>query len=143
MVGTKSNTDAQGRVTFYTVLLYLNGDGDAASINDSAAASAGEEAGGARTGKRKKTKGKRASNEGAPTANEGAAAASVDGESLPFVRGGATKFYTEAPIELACQFTPQAGCVLIHSHGHNCLLHEGAVVNDGTKYLLRTDVVYS
>jgi hypothetical protein len=66
----------------------------------------------------------------------------VDGQGLPFVRGGATKFYT-TPSEAACQFTPRAGYVLLHSHGYNCLLHEGAVVAAGVKYLLRTDVVYT
>ena len=38
--------------------------------------------------------------------------------------------------------TPRTGSLLSHVHGYDCLLHEGAPVRRGVKYLLRTDVVY-
>ena len=38
---------------------------------------------------------------------------------------------------------PRPGLGLLHKHGDDCLLHESLVVKCGTKYVLRTDVVYS
>ena len=31
---------------------------------------------------------------------------------------------------------------LLHGHGARCLTHEASVVTEGTKYVLRTDVLY-
>ena len=64
----------------------------------------------------------------------------------PDVRGGATVFYKGSKPTKATEllrFLPQEGVALAHIHGPRCMLHEGAVVEDGCKYLMRTDVVYS
>lgn len=37
---------------------------------------------------------------------------------------------------------PKAGAALMHAHGPRCLMHEGAAVNKGVKYLLRSDILY-
>ena len=41
-----------------------------------------------------------------------------------------------------CAVTPCAGVAVLHTHGDRCLLHAGAKVTCGTKFLLRTDIVY-
>lgn len=57
--------------------------------------------------------------------------------------GGATQFFRDhdGPTVLY-EFQPAQGAVLLHAHGQRCLTHAGAPVRGGTKYLLRTDVVY-
>ncbi|KAJ3090258.1 hypothetical protein HK102_004308, partial [Quaeritorhiza haematococci] len=57
------------------------------------------------------------------------------------VQGGETVFY-KSKREVALSVAPSEGLLLLHRHGRSCLLHEGAEVTKGTKYLLRTDVVY-
>lgn len=39
-------------------------------------------------------------------------------------------------------FEPRVGAVLLHVHGQNCLEHEADPVQDGIKYVLRTDLVF-
>ena len=62
--------------------------------------------------------------------------------------GGATVFYTSAPGEAgaldARGVAPRAGCVLVFPHGDapGSLVHEGAAVLRGLKYVARTDVLY-
>lgn len=55
--------------------------------------------------------------------------------------GGETIFYGHKGKALAA-VAPAPGRALLHRHGDDCLLHEGARVSAGTKYVLRTDVVY-
>ena len=38
--------------------------------------------------------------------------------------------------------TPVAGKALLHLHGDVCLEHEGVPVVRGTKYILRSDVIF-
>ncbi|TMW62351.1 hypothetical protein Poli38472_009844 [Pythium oligandrum] len=61
--------------------------------------------------------------------------------------GGQTIFYAnEADAkeqEVVLSVAPETGAALVHGHGDRCLLHEGALVTQGAKYLLRTDVMYS
>eukprot|EP00994_Dinema_validum_P007396 NODE_604_length_1509_cov_46.637671_g445_i0.p1 GENE.NODE_604_length_1509_cov_46.637671_g445_i0~~NODE_604_length_1509_cov_46.637671_g445_i0.p1 ORF type:complete len:264 (+),score=35.13 NODE_604_length_1509_cov_46.637671_g445_i0:100-891(+) len=59
------------------------------------------------------------------------------------LEGGETKFYagTSGKKELV-SVPPQLGAGLLHYHGARCLLHEGAPVRAGVKYLFRTDVLY-
>ncbi len=35
---------------------------------------------------------------------------------------------------------PEAGLALLHKHGRDCLLHEGRVVDDGEKWVIRSDL---
>lgn len=61
------------------------------------------------------------------------------------VKGGATVFYKDTPSgpgPAVLAFPPTKGCCLFHGHGDECMTHEGAIVEDGVKYVLRTDVVY-
>ncbi|GAB9464751.1 2-oxoglutarate and fe-dependent oxygenase superfamily protein isoform 1 [Globisporangium polare] len=61
--------------------------------------------------------------------------------------GGNTVFYaSEAGArdeKVVLSVAPETGAALVHGHGDRCLLHEGALVENGEKYLLRTDVMYS
>ena len=59
------------------------------------------------------------------------------------LRGGETVFYTGPKDNEVCgKFEPRRGWCLFHRHGEHCLTHEGALVTNGVKYLLRTDVVF-
>ena len=67
-------------------------------------------------------------------------------------RGGATRFYPPTSSAGGTKkkkkhngiaFAPEQGAVLLHVHGDRCLEHEADPVLDGTKYVLRTDVVYA
>ncbi|KAJ5419013.1 uncharacterized protein N7487_002563 [Penicillium crustosum] len=59
--------------------------------------------------------------------------------------GGETIFYPEAtranrnpgPIAVA----PEVGMALLHRHGDHCMIHEGAEVTGGEKWVLRSDLV--
>ena len=52
--------------------------------------------------------------------------------------GGATRFEGDVA------FAPRSGALLVHVHGEDrCLEHEADPVDGGTKYVLRTDLVYS
>ncbi|CAI5715841.1 unnamed protein product [Hyaloperonospora brassicae] len=63
------------------------------------------------------------------------------------LQGGSTVFYAnEAGAkeeQVVLDVVPQTGSALVHGRGDRCLLHEGALVTRGVKYLLRTDVMYS
>lgn len=53
-------------------------------------------------------------------------------------RGGATRFYgSDMQVQFAIQ--PKRGKALIFEHA---ILHEGVAVEEGAKYVLRTDVMY-
>ena len=56
--------------------------------------------------------------------------------------GGETVFYGPRGREVA-RVAPRAGMALLHRHGEaHCLEHEGAAVEAGLKYVLRSDVVF-
>ena len=64
---------------------------------------------------------------------------------LQGLQGGATNFYDgDVPkkTKLIVSFEPKEGAALVHEHYPTCMLHEGAAVTQGCKYLMRTDVVY-
>ncbi|WP_166831874.1 prolyl hydroxylase family protein [Thalassoroseus pseudoceratinae] len=52
--------------------------------------------------------------------------------------GGETRFYARG-LGVTHEIKPEAGKALVFDHG---LLHEGVAVTEGTKYVLRTDVMY-
>ena len=61
------------------------------------------------------------------------------------VQGGETVFYDAMDeSQVFASFSPAAmgGCLVLHGHGARCLTHEAAVVTEGAKYVLRTDVLY-
>eukprot|EP00420_Gonyaulax_spinifera_P015087 CAMPEP_0197911330 /NCGR_PEP_ID=MMETSP1439-20131203/72641_1 /TAXON_ID=66791 /ORGANISM="Gonyaulax spinifera, Strain CCMP409" /LENGTH=297 /DNA_ID=CAMNT_0043533057 /DNA_START=63 /DNA_END=956 /DNA_ORIENTATION=- len=58
------------------------------------------------------------------------------------VKGGETVFWKDHDMRRpALAFPPTRGVCLFHGHGDECMTHEGAGVEDGAKYILRTDVV--
>lgn len=79
----------------------------------------------------------------------------LTGEDEGEVKGGETIFYQE---ELSGNFQskskksdsePRAtkiklekGTLLLHKHGDDCYLHEGALVTDGVKWVFRSDLVF-
>eukprot|EP00596_Hydrurales_sp_CCMP1899_P004377 CAMPEP_0119051912 /NCGR_PEP_ID=MMETSP1177-20130426/73374_1 /TAXON_ID=2985 /ORGANISM="Ochromonas sp, Strain CCMP1899" /LENGTH=246 /DNA_ID=CAMNT_0007031283 /DNA_START=166 /DNA_END=906 /DNA_ORIENTATION=- len=85
----------------------------------------------------------------------------TDTKDLP-LKGGETAFFREATAKerkankashggktqdsdwetLFTTIVPVEGLLLIHAHGERCLTHEGLLVTQGVKYVLRTDVIY-
>ncbi|CDO95973.1 unnamed protein product [Kluyveromyces dobzhanskii CBS 2104] len=55
--------------------------------------------------------------------------------------GGDTIFYS-ARDNAANGVHPSKGLALLHKHGDDCLLHEAQLVEEGTKWVLRSDVVF-
>lgn len=79
----------------------------------------------------------------------------LTGEDQGEVAGGATMFYPEIGVPVgtkyksgsnntknALQVNLEKGTMLLHKHGQDCLLHEGALVTSGAKWVLRTDLVF-
>lgn len=60
------------------------------------------------------------------------------------VRGGETIFYpnSKAKASEAMTVPLTRGTALLHRHGDRCLLHEGSQVRSGTKYILRSDIMF-
>lgn len=61
------------------------------------------------------------------------------------IKGGETVFWKDRggnPTTVALSFPPTRGMCMFHGHGDECMIHEGATVLDGVKYVLRTDAVY-
>ncbi|KAH9945952.1 uncharacterized protein BXZ73DRAFT_36990 [Epithele typhae] len=61
------------------------------------------------------------------------------------VQGGETIFYKEQRGKPTESIIPplHRGTALLHRHGQDCLLHEGSPVLKGTKYVLRSDVMFT
>jgi predicted 2-oxoglutarate/Fe(II)-dependent dioxygenase YbiX len=53
-------------------------------------------------------------------------------------KGGATRFY-DAEMQIEFSIEPSIGKALVFEHA---ILHEGVAVQEGAKYVLRTDVMY-
>ncbi|GJE95187.1 2OG-Fe(II) oxygenase [Phanerochaete sordida] len=60
------------------------------------------------------------------------------------VEGGETLFYKQERGKPKETITPPLtrGTALLHRHGNECLLHEGSPVLKGTKYILRSDLMF-
>ncbi|KAF9476339.1 hypothetical protein BDN70DRAFT_812482 [Pholiota conissans] len=60
------------------------------------------------------------------------------------VEGGETLFYKEEKGKPREVITPalKRGTALLHRHGQDCMLHEGSPVRSGTKYVLRSDLMF-
>lgn len=63
---------------------------------------------------------------------------------LSACRGGETVFYAGGRgRSVVASVAPAPGRALLHRHGGACLPHEGARVDGGVKYVLRSDVVFT
>jgi hypothetical protein len=61
---------------------------------------------------------------------------------LTSTQGGETVFYDDDG-HLVASIVPEQGRVVLHRHGDRyCLDHEALAVVEGTKYVLRSDVVF-
>jgi hypothetical protein len=109
--------DAQGRRSEWTLLIYLNGDGEG-QVSPGDAEKEGD------YGYRWSGK-------------ELAAFA-----ALPPLRGGQTVFYGPAKRQVT-SVAPVAGMALLHRHGAHCLPHEAMQVLSGYKWVLRSDVMFA
>ncbi|KAI8998490.1 hypothetical protein BD414DRAFT_432341 [Trametes punicea] len=60
------------------------------------------------------------------------------------VEGGETIFYKDQKGKARETMIPPLtrGTALLHRHGQDCLLHEGSPVTKGTKYVLRSDLMF-
>lgn len=56
--------------------------------------------------------------------------------------GGGTIFYGNSRSQKPLNIHPSKGMALLHKHGDDCLLHEGELIKDGIKWVLRSDIVY-
>lgn len=56
--------------------------------------------------------------------------------------GGGTIFHPELRGVKPLNVHPSKGMALLHKHGDDCLKHEAEIVKSGTKWVLRSDVVY-
>jgi len=58
--------------------------------------------------------------------------------------GGATRFYNKDRDKMVAEVTPVSGlCLLFRQPPGAYLVHDGEMVKSGTKYLLRTDLLYT
>ncbi|WIA33534.1 hypothetical protein OEZ86_006658 [Tetradesmus obliquus] len=128
---------APDQVTGYTLLIYLSGQLEAAAgavSKGSSSSSSSQEAAGSSssTGKAKRKV-------------PGAAASQpvqINTSAVQELVGGETVFYG-ARNRVVARVAPAPGLALLHLHGEDrCLEHEGAEVARGTKYVLRSDVVF-
>lgn len=143
--------------TAYTLLVYLSGSpaGTATSESDAGGASTsgtGQTNGKGGAGKRKVREGDQANKQAAKGAARAAAAEApnqphqgpgIFTTAVQGLEGGETMFYGDR-CKLLASVRPQPGLALLHLHGEDkCLEHEAAVVRSGTKYVLRSDVVFA
>lgn len=71
----------------------------------------------------------------------------LDHQSPTPVSGGSTVFWTKEPNKKgkggqSLEVKLESGRAVLHKHGNDCLLHEGAVIESGDKWILRSDIMY-
>lgn len=57
-------------------------------------------------------------------------------------KGGGTIFYPEIRKCPPLNIHPSKGMALLHKHGDDCLKHEAEIVENGEKWVLRSDVIF-
>ncbi len=125
-----------GQSTAYTLLIYLSGSGAMSEQPSSAAVGSSN----GKAGSQARGRTRQASKQG-PQQQQQQQQQAGDPSKLPLV-GGETVFYGPRGREVA-RVAPKAGLALLHRHGDECLEHEGAAVQAGLKYVLRSDVVFA
>jgi hypothetical protein len=126
----------------YTLLIYLSGGaadggGGAGAASGSGGSSSSKPAA---SGSSKRPPAGGARGGGKPAAAATGSADLVKQAVQPLL-GGETVFYGHRGRVLA-SCTPAPGLALLHRHGEHCLEHEALEVKAGTKYILRSDVVF-
>eukprot|EP00899_Mesostigma_viride_P018151 jgi/Mesvir1/26337/Mv22514-RA.1 len=114
-------SDGMRAHTTYTLLIYLNGEGSAGGKGQANAAPPPGQ--GKKGDKAKKVDLAR---------DEASCRAPLVGGETVFYDGRGRKVLSVAPL---------TGLALFHIHGDRCMLHEALEVTQGTKYILRSDVV--
>jgi hypothetical protein len=123
--------------TVYTLLIYLNGSVPAVQLDTSL-----KTAHDAPTSDSSLPAGSSQDEIGADEFAYGNSHISEDGAE-PSCVGGQTVFYRgHGDKQVLLEVRPARGMLLLHGHCARCLTHEGRVVTEGVKYVLRTDVVY-
>lgn len=128
-----------GQITGYTLLVYLSGTPQQAGPIDTApppktnSSSSSSQPGGSKSKRQKPT----------PAAAVSTQPVQVNTNALQQLVGGETVFYG-ARGRVVASVRPAVGLALLHLHGEDkCLEHEGNVVQQGIKYVLRSDVVFA
>ncbi len=123
----------------YTVLIYLSGpdNGVPANASESTADKASsEDLGRGKRAKRPKQPAAEAPGQAQQAIQEHVRSACQD------LQGGETVFYGHTGKRVA-SIEPRPGLAMLHLHGEDrCLEHEALAVKKGTKYVLRTDIVF-
>lgn len=144
-----------GQCTGYTLLVYLSGmpttrpaiHSPTRLTIDSASSSPVSEPGQQAPRKKRQPRGAAGISSKRPS---GSGAGQVQDEVMPLpvcalaeqeLVGGETVFYGGRGQVLA-RVAPEPGLALLHLHGEECLEHEALLVKSGTKYVLRSDVVF-
>ncbi|GBF92159.1 2-oxoglutarate and Fe(II)-dependent oxygenase [Raphidocelis subcapitata] len=132
-----------GRATRYTLLVYLSGQDPSSSASSGSGAGDGARAAAAAPAAAAAAAGGRPKR--APAGKHAAAAPPPPpcACAVQPLQGGQTIFYGDRGRVLA-SVAPRPGLALLHLHGEDrCMEHEAAAVAAGTKYVLRSDVVFS
>ncbi|KAF9973963.1 hypothetical protein BGZ73_002775 [Actinomortierella ambigua] len=156
----ESNEDERLRTkSEYTVLVYLNGDQSSNLVGGEtvfypsgqkkkkrvAAASGGSGPKSKRTGGANASS-KRAETHPSPAPSPAFASGAISSTSSSSSSSSSPRltesfWYTDEDTG-GIAVKPQQGLLLVHKHGDDCMLHEAFGVQQGNKYVLRTDVLY-
>ncbi|KAG0055526.1 hypothetical protein BGZ83_008271 [Gryganskiella cystojenkinii] len=138
----ESVTDPEdGTVSEYTVLIYLNGERDSDLI--------GGETVFYPKGKKNPVSTASTKRGGGATAAGGKRGGSTKSDDKTFQSAVSSSSSLSSVSSLSYELPnggiavkPDRGLLLVHRHGDECMLHEALIVQQGYKYVLRTDVMY-